>query len=57
METMEYGLGVTTEISKDGCLALVKRLGKTVKRYKGETAHMDAARLARDIYTELLYRD
>lgn len=57
METMEYGLGVSTEISEDGCLALVKRSGKVVKRYKGETAHMNAARFARDIYTDLLYRD
>jgi len=56
-EIRTYGYGVTDEVSDDGCRAVVRRNGKIVKRFKGETAHMDAARLACDIALDLGMRD
>ena len=50
MEILEHGYGITTET--DAFRGAVKRSGKVVKRYRGETAWMDAERHARDLATE-----
>lgn len=55
MEINEIGHGLTTETTLDGCYAVVKRHGKLVKRYRGETAHSDAHRLAMDLWSDIAY--
>lgn len=48
-ETEDFGYGICAISSDDGCIASVEVNGKTVKRFKGETAHMDANRWAGDL--------
>lgn len=51
----DYAIGdYEVETTDDGCLAIVRYLptGKPMRRFKGETAHMDARRYAQDMHTE-----
>lgn len=54
METKNYGHGITTHISEDGMIATVKMNGK-VKKFRGETAWMDAERYAQDLVFKIIY--
>ena len=61
METQDYGHGITTHISEDGMTATVKIDGKSVKvngkvkKFRGETAWMDAGRYAQDLVFKVIY--
>jgi len=55
METIEYGYGITAEVSDNGCIAIVKRNGKVLKRFKKETAHTDSVRFAHDLVMKEIY--
>lgn len=61
METKDYGHGITTHISEDGMIATVKIDGKSVKmngkvkKFRGETAWMDAERYAQDLVFKVIY--
>jgi len=50
VEITECGFGVTVESS--AFLAVVKRHGKLLAKFKGETAWMDAERFASDLTWE-----
>jgi hypothetical protein len=54
METKDYGHGITTQITEDGMLAIVWENGKT-KKFRGETAWMDAERYAQDLVFKVIY--
>lgn len=53
METLNHGYGITTET--DSMSGIVKRDGKVVKKFRGETAWMDAERFARDLAVKAMY--
>lgn len=55
METTLYDYNITTEVSNDGCLAIVKKNGRVLKRFKKETAHMDCERFVRDLLLKEQY--
>jgi hypothetical protein len=50
VEVTECGFGVTVE--SDSSLAVVKKDGKLLAKFKGETAWMDAERFASDLTWE-----
>ena len=54
METKDYGHGITTQTTGDGMLAIVWNNGKT-KKFRGETAWMDAERYAQDLVFKVIY--
>jgi hypothetical protein len=54
METQDYGHGITILTTEDGMLAIVSNNGKT-KKFKGETAWMDAERYAMDLKFKVMY--
>ena len=51
-EAKYLGLGIGHHIKDDGMEAVVMREGKHHATFRGETAHMDAARMAQDMHTK-----
>lgn len=51
-DTNHLGYGISHHATPDGMSAHVRVGGRTVKRFKGETAHMDAQRHAMDLWSK-----
>lgn len=54
-ETLRYDFGICVLHDDDNLLSYVVDNGKTVKKFKGESAWMDAERFAEDMENKRMY--
>jgi hypothetical protein len=54
METKDYGNGIFLQVNQNGTLAIVWNNSEN-KKFRGETAWMDAERYANDLVFKVMY--